>query len=103
MLDILIRGGEVVTPQGCGVYDVGIAGEKIVAVDKAGALRADENARIIDADGKIVMPGGIDPHVHCSWHIPAIEGVPAQLTAPPAQVSRAALYGGTTTMIDFAA
>ena len=103
MLDILIRGGEVVTPQGCGVYDVGISGEKIVAVDKAGALRADENARIIDADGKIVMPGGIDPHVHCSWHIPAIEGVPAQLTAPPAQVSRAALYGGTTTMIDFAA
>ncbi len=103
MLDILIRGGEVVTPQGCGVYDVGISGEKIVAVDKAGALSADENARIIDADGKIVMPGGIDPHVHCSWHIPAIEGVPAQLTAPPAQVSRAALYGGTTTMIDFAA
>ncbi len=103
MLDILIRGGEVVTPQGCGVYDVGISGEKIVVVDKAGALRADENARIIDADGKIVMPGGIDPHVHCSWHIPAIEGVPAQLTAPPAQVSRAALYGGTTTMIDFAA
>ena len=103
MLDILIRGGEVVTPQGCGVYDVGISGEKIVVVDKAGALRADENARIIDADGKIVMPGGIDPHVHCSWHIPAIEGVPVQLTAPPAQVSRAALYGGTTTMIDFAA
>ena len=103
MLDILIRGGQVVTPKACGVYDVGIAGEKIVAVEKDGALGIGENTRIIDASGKIVMPGGIDPHVHCSWHIPAIDGVPAQLTAPPAQVSRAALWGGTTTMIDFAA
>ena len=32
MLDILIRGGEVVTPYGCGDYDVGITGEKVVAV-----------------------------------------------------------------------
>ena len=38
MLDILIRGGQVVTPKACGVYDVGIAGEKIVAVEKDGAL-----------------------------------------------------------------
>lgn len=103
MFDILIRGGEVVTPYGCGDYDVGISGEKVVAVDLSGTLRADDDTRVIDASGKIVMPGGIDPHVHCSWQIPAIEGVAAQLTAPPSQVSRAALYGGTTTMIDFAA
>jgi len=103
MFDILIRGGEVVTPYGCGDYDVGISGEKVVAVDLSGTLRAGDDTRVIDASGKIVMPGGIDPHVHCSWHIPAIEGVAAQLTAPPSQVSRAALYGGTTTMIDFAA
>ena len=49
------------------------------------------------------MPGGIDPHVHCAWHIPAIEGGEARVTGPPATVSRAALFGGTTTMIDFAA
>jgi len=65
MLDILIRGGEVVTPYGCGDYDVGITGEKVVAVDMSGALEADDNTRVIDAGGKIVMPGGIDPHVHC--------------------------------------
>ena len=47
------------------------------------------------------MPGGIDPHVHCAWPIPVPDG-PAGLTDPPAIVSRAALFGGTTTIIDFA-
>ena len=47
------------------------------------------------------MPGGIDPHVHCAWPIPAPDGPPT-LTDPPAVVSRAALFGGTTTIIDFA-
>jgi dihydropyrimidinase len=47
------------------------------------------------------MPGGIDPHVHCLWHLPLPDGT-AMLTDGPEQVSRAALFGGTTTMIDFA-
>jgi dihydropyrimidinase len=56
---------------------------------------------LIDATGKLVIPGGIDPHVHCAWHIPSPDGT-SGLTAPPEVVSRAALFGGTTTMIDFA-
>ena len=57
-------------------------------------------ARLIDATGKIVMPGGIDPHVHCKWHLPNPDGS-AALTDPPDVVGRAAVHGGTTTMIDF--
>lgn len=103
MPDIVIQGGQVVTPHGVGEYDVVIDGEKIVALAAPGTFGASDTGRVINAGGKIVMPGGIDPHVHCSWHIPAIEGTEATISAPPSQVSRAALFGGTTTMIDFAA
>ncbi|MCC7426886.1 MAG: amidohydrolase family protein [Alphaproteobacteria bacterium] len=101
MLDLIVRGDRVVTPQGVGAYDIAVQGGRIVAVTAPGALPAGAGTRVVDATGKIVMPGGIDPHVHCLWHLPNPDGS-AGLTAPPAQVSRAALYGGTTTMIDFA-
>ena len=46
------------------------------------------------------IPGGVDPHIHCGleWKV---SGQPAIYTDPAAQVSRAALHGGTTTLIDF--
>jgi dihydropyrimidinase len=46
------------------------------------------------------MPGGIDPHVHLKWYTPHPDGS-VTVTDPPSVVGRAALYGGTTTMIDF--
>jgi dihydropyrimidinase len=100
MLDLIIRGGDVVTPQGVMRGDVAVAGETIAAVAAPGALAA-EAARTIDASGKIVMPGGIDPHVHMKhvWVLP--DGSPL-ITGGPDQVGRAALHGGTTTLIDFA-
>ena len=101
MVDLLIRGDRVVTPQGAGAYDVAIAGERIVAVTAPGAFPVGDGTRLIDATGRIVMPGGIDPHVHCSWFLPNPDGS-AGLTDPPSVVSRAALHGGTTTVIDFA-
>jgi dihydropyrimidinase len=100
MVDLFIRGDTVVTPQGVGAYDIAIAGEKIIGVAASGMFPAPPNARVIDATGKIVMPGGIDPHVHCKWHLPNPDGS-AGLTDPPDVVSKAALHGGTTTMIDF--
>src|SRR6185295_2498500 len=64
MLDLIIRGGDVVTPQGVAKCDVAIKGEVIAAVAVPGALADASATRIIDVLGKIVMPGGIDPHVH---------------------------------------
>lgn len=102
MFDYVIRGGEVVTPQDAGRYDVAVQGETIAAVTAPNAIPDASAGRVIDASGKIVMPGGIDPHVHCAWHMPLPDGS-AMTSAPPEVVSRAALWGGTTTMIDFAA
>jgi dihydroorotase-like cyclic amidohydrolase len=64
MLDLIIRGGDVVTPQGVVRGDVAIAGETIAAIAAPDALSGDASTRVIDAAGHIVMPGGIDPHVH---------------------------------------
>ncbi len=101
MLDLIIRGGEVVTPQGVATRDIGVAGESIAAVTAPGTLPTGNARREIDATGKIVMPGGIDPHVHCKYPHPLPDGT-SFTTAGPDVVSRAALFGGTTTMIDFA-
>ena len=98
VLDLVIRGGTVVAPVGVGNWDVAIQGEQIVSLSAPGTPTADV-ARVIDATGKLVVPGGIDPHVHCGWPIPD----PPGFSAGPSVVSRAGIYGGTTTLIDFAA
>ena len=100
MVDLVVRGDTVVTPQGVGAYDIAIAGEQIVAVAAKGGLPVPDGVRLIDATGKIIMPGGIDPHVHCKWFLPNPDGS-AGLTDPPDVVGRAAVHGGTTTIIDF--
>jgi D-hydantoinase len=101
MFDMIIRGGNVVTPQSTANFDIAIKGEKIAAVAAPGSLADDQAERTIDASGKIVMPGGIDPHVHMhhGWIKPDGE---IMITAGPDQVGQAALHGGTTTLIDFA-
>jgi dihydropyrimidinase len=101
MLDLVVRSDRVVTPSGTGAFDVAIQGEHIVAVAAAGTFAPDSARRHVDATGKIVMPGGIDPHVHCKWYSPLPDGTVLH-TDPPSVVSRSALYGGTTTLIDFA-
>ena len=98
MFDLIIRNGQVVTPWGVGDWDVAIQGEKIVAV-AANHTLTEESARVIDATGKVVVPGGIEPHAHV--YAP-IMGQGDLKTAPPEEVSRAALFGGTTTILDFA-
>ena len=104
MFDLLIRGDRVVTPQGVVAADIAVKGEVIAAISAPGTFADDQATRVIDATGKIVMPGGVDPHVHCLWHIPSLEpGKPPGRSGPPEQVSRAALWGGTTTILDFAA
>jgi len=103
MLDLIVRGGLVVTPEGAGPGDIAVLGEKIAAVAAPEALKDVPSARTLDASGKIVLPGGVDPHIHCDWPVqPGKNGGPPVLSAGAAKVSRAALFGGTTTLIDFA-
>ena len=102
MLDLLIRNGLVVTPEEVGERDVGVQGGKITAVTWPGTLPADAG-RIIDAHGKIVLPGGIEPHAHIAIPVPENwAGRPEVMTQPPEAASRAAAFGGVTTIIDFA-
>ena len=102
MLDLMLRGGQVVTPRRAAEMDVAIQGEKIVAVSEPGTLGA-EAARIIDASGKLVVPGGIEPHAHIATPVPQLwTGRPGVETQSPEAASRAAAFGGTTTLIDFA-
>lgn len=101
MIDLIIRGDRVVTPSGVGAYDILVSGGTIAAMAAPGSLSVPDGARLIDATGKIVIPGGIDPHVHCKWHMPGPEGTAPALTMGPDVVGRAALHGGTTTIIDF--
>jgi dihydropyrimidinase len=102
MLDIVIAGGTAVLPSGALTADIGIENEKIVAIGAPGSLAGLGAKRTVDAGGQIVIPGGIDPHVHCRWPMPTPGQTQHNLTDGPDRVSQAALFGGTTTMLDFA-
>ena len=71
MIDLVIRGGQVVTPDGVGLWDVAVEGERIAAIAAPDTLPR-EVGRVIDATGRLVIPGGIDPHVHTHWPIPPL-------------------------------
>jgi dihydropyrimidinase len=100
MAGLVLRGDRVVTPDGVAACDLAITDQKITAIAPAGSMAVPAGARLIDLTGRIVMPGGIDPHVHCAWPMPVPDGPPA-FTQPASVVSRAAVHGGTTTLIDF--
>jgi dihydropyrimidinase len=102
MLDVVVTGGLAVLPSGAEAADIGVASGKIAAIGAPGSLAALGAGRVVDASGQIVIPGGIDPHVHCRWPIVVPGTTQHQMTEGPARVSEAALHGGTTTIIDFA-
>ena len=89
-LDLAIRGGTVVAPDGARRADVGIADGRIVAVAEAldDAARAD-----LDATGLHVLPGAVDAHVH--FNDPGRTDYEGFETG-----TRAAAAGGTTTIVD---
>ena len=99
----LITGGTVVSATGRVEADVLIDGEKIVAVLAPGldAARHRPEAHgvdtVIDATGKYVIPGGIDAHTHMELPFGGTEATDTFETG-----TRAAAWGGTTTIIDFA-
>lgn len=92
---ILIRGGTLVTPDGCFPGDVAIEGESIAAV--GAELRMRERYSVLDARGCIVLPGLID----CHTHIALDTGI--YKTADDWEIgTRTAACGGITTVVDYA-
>ncbi|MFE5474507.1 dihydropyrimidinase [Nocardia sp. NPDC056541] len=97
-----IHGGTVVSATGSQLLDVLIDDETIVAVLQPGstALGADLAAdadTVIDATGKYVIPGGVDGHTHMQLPFGGTEASDTFETG-----TRAAAWGGTTTIVDFA-
>jgi dihydropyrimidinase len=93
--DLVIRGGRVATASDVFDADVGILGETIAAIGRA----LTPGRREIDARGKLVLPGGVDSHTHIEQLSAA--GIMNADTFESATVSAA--FGGTTTVISFAA
>lgn len=93
--DLVIKGGLVVTAEGTSVADVAVTGERIAAVgtDLSGAQE-------IDARGLYVIPGAIDGHVHLND--PTFPPYATFTADTFATGTRAAAFGGVTTIVDFA-
>jgi dihydropyrimidinase len=98
---MLIRGGTVVSPSGASPADVLVEGERISALAAPGSETAVAWAaaagQIIDAAGLYVLPGGIDVHTHMEMPFGGTFSVDTFETG-----TRAAAWGGTTTIVDFA-
>jgi dihydropyrimidinase len=86
--DTVIAGGTVILPDERSMQaDVGITGEQIAAIAAPGSLSGEE---VVDATGRYVLPGAIDPHTH--------HGIYRSLAADGESESRADLVGGVTTI-----
>ncbi|MDH3530711.1 MAG: dihydropyrimidinase, partial [Acidobacteriota bacterium] len=90
----LIKNGRIVTAVDDYSADIFIDGETVTTIGNSLDMEAD---RVIDATGKLVIPGGIDPHTHMELPFGGTESADDFWTG-----TRAAAYGGTTTIIDFA-
>ncbi|RLD45417.1 MAG: dihydropyrimidinase [Bacteroidetes bacterium] len=94
-MTLLIQNGTVVNTDSNKIADVLCKDGKIIKIEKD--LIPDSTPdKIIDASNCYVIPGGIDPHVH--MHLPSPAGFSSDDFGSG---SRAAIYGGTTTLIDF--
>ena len=92
-MSILIKNGRIVTASESYIADVYIDGEKIIAIGKDLSYQAD---KFINANDKLILPGGIDPHVHLDMPFMGTYSSDDYETG-----TRAALFGGTTMVIDF--
>jgi dihydropyrimidinase len=92
-MSILIKNGRIITATDDYKADIFIEGETISAIGNNLNVKADT---VIDASGKLVIPGGIDPHVHLEMPF-----MGAFSSDNYESGTLAALHGGTTTVIDF--
>jgi len=92
-MSVLLKNGLVVTSAGSYVADVFVEGETIKSVGSGLALKADET---VDATGKYILPGAIDPHTHIDMPFMGTTSADDWKTG-----SVAAACGGTTCIVDF--
>ncbi len=92
-MSVLIKNGRIITSSDNYSGDIFIEGETITAIGRDLTVQADKT---IDATGLLVFPGAIDPHVHLEMPFMGTFSSDSYETG-----TRAALYGGTTTVIDF--
>lgn len=92
-MTIIIKSGTLITASETFQADILIEGEKIVSV---GSDIEIGDAQVVDAEGQLVMPGGIDPHTHLD--LPMFDTVSSD---DHYSGQKAAAFGGTTTVMDF--
>ena len=93
-MSLLIKNGRVITAVDDYKGDIFIESEQVNLIGKNLDVKAD---RVIDAQDKYVIPGGIDPHTHLDMPFAGTVSADDFETG-----TRAAAHGGTTTLIDFA-
>jgi dihydropyrimidinase len=93
-MSLLIKNGRIITAVDDYHADIYVEGETIKVIGKDLQMQADE---VLDASGKLVIPGGIDPHTHMDMPFGGTYSADNFETG-----TRAAAHGGTTTIIDFA-
>lgn len=92
-MDLLFKGGTVVTASGSYVADVAVKDGRIAAIGTDLELSAD---RIVDAEGKLVLPGAIDAHTHMAMPFGGTVSADSYLSG-----TRAAVCGGVTSIFDY--
>src|SRR4051812_32605948 len=92
-MSILINNGRIITASEDYIADIFIEGETISTIGKNLSVSADE---VIDAKGKYIFPGSIDPHVHLDMPFMGTSSSDSYESG-----TLAALHGGTTMVIDF--
>jgi len=98
-VDLVVQSGTVIDSQWQGPADVWVAGGRIAALVEPGTVppaEADGVVRV-DATGRLVLPGGVDPHCHVGFTSGEFTSLDNHL-----ECTTAAVFGGTTTIVDFA-
>ena len=91
--DLLIKNGQVFLPNKSGKFDIAVKDGKIAKVSE----KIDDEAKdVVDASGKIVVPGAIDVHTHLAMPFGGTISADDYFTG-----TRAALCGGPTSIIDY--
>lgn len=93
-MKLVIKNGVLVLPDGITLGDIAIENGKIVEIDSG--LDTKSADQVVDARRRAVTPGGVDVHAHMSYHVCGCDTADTFATA-----TRAALFGGTTTVMDF--